>query len=105
MNMEVRNALTDFIVHCHECPLRLHGRLDGGAKQLHGSEERAIFRRRKIGQCLDMLFGNQEHVAWKQRTVIEERHCILVFEYDRCLGTSMSNFTKDATHPKFRRYH
>jgi hypothetical protein len=72
VDMQMRHALTDFIVDGDKGSLRVHGRLHSHRQQLDRCQETSIIARRKAGQSFDVVFGNQQHVAREKGPMIEK---------------------------------
>ena len=80
--MEMRDGLGDDVVHRDEGPLRSARVTNGDRQELSAGEERLDQMRRKVGERLVMLAGNQERVPVEERAHIEECETVLVVEDD-----------------------
>ena len=80
--MEVGDALADGVVVGHEGAVGFGCCLDGPAEVLHGFEQVRDRFGREIGQRLVMGLGDDEDVAWKDRSLVEEGQRFRAVEHD-----------------------
>lgn len=82
MHVQVRDALADSIVNRDKRAFRLHAMLHRANQHLGVSKERCDEMRGEILQRLIVLLGNQQSMAGKKRTVIQESKRNVVFKND-----------------------
>lgn len=86
MDVKVRHALADSIVHRDEGPVRAHAFLDRAREQLDVPEQRSNELRRQISQRADVLTWDEQTVAEKDGAPVEKRHVRVALEHPRLRG-------------------
>ena len=71
--VQVRHALAHSIVNRDKRALRLHAPLDGARQHLDIAEKRRNELRGKIFERFTVQLGDQQRVARKKRTMVQER--------------------------------
>ena len=82
MDVKVRHALADLVVHGDERPLGPDRPLDRLSQPLGVPEQGMDQMIGEIGEGLVMLAGDQKDMAGKEGTVVEEGDGALVFHDD-----------------------
>ena len=87
--MQVRNALTDDVVHRHKCPFRVERIRHQRADPLHHFEELWEQISREIRECGYVLAGYYQDMALENRSPVEERDDLtVVVNHQRSVLTS-----------------
>src|SRR5918994_2542666 len=94
MDMQMGHALTDLVVHGNKRSLCFHSAFNRDGEQLRVGEELLNSVGGKIPQRLDVLLGDQQGVAGKQRAVIAKRQRSALLEHDVRLRTVEGNGTE-----------
>ena len=82
VHVQVRNTLAHAIIHRDKRAVRLHPGFDRARQKLNVPKERFNQVRGHIDQSLIMLFGDEQAMTWKDRTMIEKGQAVVVFEDD-----------------------
>ena len=80
MHVKMRDALADAIVGGYKCALRAHAQLDGSGQHSHIGEQRSEKGVRQVLDGFEVALGDKQAVAWKQRPMVEEGNCVLIFK-------------------------
>src|SRR5579883_2699113 len=94
----MRHTLAHAIIHGHEAAFRLQCRFNGTRELLRREHERPGERGRQIRQSFVVSAWNQQHVAGKQRAMIEKRKKLLVLVDHIRGGIPRSDLAKQAAH-------
>lgn len=98
MDVQMRNALADGVVHGDEAPLRSHGLGHRCRQPADPLEQRTDHLDRKIGERLDMRAGHQQHVSGEERSGVEESERDIVVPYDVRRRNAVDDLAEDAGH-------
>ena len=79
--MQMRDALADPVIDCHEGALCPESRFDSPSNQLRRSEQRLQHGRREVHQSFDMLFRAYKAMPGEQRTTVQEHHTVFILVY------------------------
>ncbi len=99
MEVKVRDALADLVVHRQEAPLRPKRLLHGLGEQPGVSEERIDQMLGEVGERLVMLAWNEKDMAGKERAIVEERDAAIVLHHDLGASVAVGDGTKGAHEP------
>lgn len=94
MNVQVRHALANAVIHCHKCSFGAHPDFNCARKQLSVLKERTNERRWQVAKQFKMFLGHQQTVANKKRSVIKKGQRDFVFENHRGVELAKRNFAK-----------
>ncbi len=96
VDMQVRHALADAIVHRYERPVCSHRRFDGEREKLGILKERRDQFLGQISQGFVVLFRNQKAMAGKNGTMIKKGPRYLVFKNQTSRDFPGGDLTKKA---------
>jgi hypothetical protein len=82
MDMEVRHALADHVVDCHERTVAIRGLRHGACQTSREGEEWSHCGDGQIGKGRDMLPGHEQNVTGQERAPIEEGDTSWIVEDD-----------------------
>ena len=80
VNVKMRHALTDFVVHRYESSVRFHSRFDGLRQELNILEEWFNQITRQVSQRFIVLFGNKKAMARENRAMVKKSDCNVVLK-------------------------
>src|SRR6266481_1447479 len=80
VHVEVRNALADSIVGSDKRALSAHTKLDCCRKQAHIRKQDRQERIRQIVDGLEMVLGDQQAMAMKQWSMVQESNGLFIFK-------------------------
>ncbi len=80
VDVKMRDALADHVVHGHEAAFRLHHLLNFSSEHLRVQEKRADQRSGQIRQRVIVRLRNEQDVAGEKRAHVEKSHGDFVFE-------------------------
>ena len=103
--MQVGNTLADSIVNCHKRTFCQERAFQSRTQQLGIVNQPGAIRQWKLGQSLDVVFGNQQARARKERAIIQKCEEALVLEDDGCRVFSIDNAAKRTVHGSGANFH
>ena len=80
MHVQMRNTLAHAIIHRDERPVRLHSRFDCARQNLNVAKDRFNQVCRQIDQSFIVLFGYEQAMTRKDRTMIEKGEAVVIFK-------------------------
>ena len=96
MDVQVGDALAHAIIHRDERAVSLHSHFDRARQKLNVTKDRFNQVRGQIDQRLIMLFGDEQAMTWKDRTMIEKGQAVVVFKDDASGEFATRDFAEQA---------
>ena len=97
MHVKMWHALADAIIHRHESSVRFQGRFNCAGQKLYVFEVRLNLFSRQINQSFAVLFGNNQAVPGKNRTMVEKSDRVLVFKDNAGGQVAFDNFAEETS--------
>lgn len=96
MHVKVRNALANDVVDGNECSFGAHGILNGGGQYADIRENGVKKCGREISDCAQVLPGNQQAMARKERAMVKKCDGVFVFENANGIEVAAGDFAECA---------
>lgn len=95
MNVKVGNRLADPVIDRDKAAFRIERILDRTGKQLSHTHHWIRECQRQIGQRRIVLYGTQQHMSRKKRSVIQKRDDVRILINDVCGNAAAHNLAED----------
>ena len=98
MNVQMRHALANTVVHRHKGALRFERKFHCAPQQLHILEEWTHQNGWQVAKRFEVAFGNQQAVTWKERAMIEKRDRNIILKHERGGNTTINDSAEETIH-------